>query len=68
MVRSCVIIGSKEISLLISFGVNSGWLVEMTVEVLSTLNLNRISCKAYLSSGRRSINDKVDSYTPHRYS
>ena len=32
----------------------------MTVQMLLTLNLNRISCKAFLSGGRLSINDTDD--------
>ena len=52
--------GSREISLLTSFGLNSGRLVEMTVQMLSTLNLNRMSCKACLSAGRLWINDTDD--------
>ena len=52
--------GSSDMSLLTSFGFNSGWLVEMTVQMLSTLNRNRISCKACLFAGRLSINDTND--------
>jgi hypothetical protein len=33
----------------------------MTVQILSTLNLNRMSCMACLSAGRVSINDTDDS-------
>ena len=32
----------------------------MTLQMLSTLNLNRMSCKACLSAGRVSINDTDD--------
>jgi len=32
----------------------------MTVHILSTLNLKRMSCNAYLSAGRLSINDTDD--------
>ena len=34
----------------------------MTVQMLSTLNLNRMSCKACLFDGRVSINDTDDNY------
>jgi hypothetical protein len=60
MVRSWVSKGSSDISLLKSFGFNSGWLVVISVQILSTLNLNRMSCKACLSAGRVSINDTDD--------
>ena len=60
MVRSWVSKGSNDISLLTSFGFNSGWLVEMTVQMLSTLNRNRMSCKACLFAGKVSMNDTDD--------
>jgi hypothetical protein len=60
MVRSWVGKGSSDISLLTSFGFNSGWLVEMTVQMLSTLNRNRMSCNACLSAGKVSMNDTDD--------
>lgn len=52
--------GTIDISLLTSFGFNSGCFVIMTVQMLSTLNLNRISCKACLSGDRLSKNDNDD--------
>lgn len=57
IVRSWVTMGSREISLLFALGSNSGWIVVMVFQTLSTLNLKRMSCKACLSAGRLSIND-----------
>ena len=60
MVRSWVSKGSSDMSLLTSFGFNSGWLVVMAVQMLSTLNRNRMSCNACLSAGKVSMNDTDD--------
>ena len=60
MIRSCVTIGSREISLLFALGSSSGCVVVMVFQALSTLNLKRMSCKACLFAGKLSINDTDD--------
>jgi hypothetical protein len=59
--RSLVSIGFRDMSLLLLFGFNSGWLAAIIDQMSLTLNLYRMSYMACLSAGRLSMNDSDDS-------